>query len=357
MKLIVLVWIFLSGLHHDYGQKPSLDNGLNRQKMDSFFSLLDQTNKMMGQITISRSGKILYQRSVGYVNVEKHEKTTDSSLYEIGSVTKTFTAIMILQLIEEKKLSLDTKLSVFFPMMPNARKIRIAQLLNHTSGLSDKFPIYLIKDAKSDEMTYSSHQKPSFVPGKKYIYCNENYGLLGLIIEKITNSTFEDQLQSRICKKIGLRNTWFTKRPSETSRLAFAYYKKAGKWQKEKSGDRSDAFSAGGIVSNTSDLNTFLYNISEGKLLLESSYNQLMNSLKSGYGYGIMPMQFYEKKGFGHSGDIGAFHSNVVKFPENELSISICLNGMDYSLNNILKGVLSIYYNMDFELSRLRLDK
>jgi len=338
---------FILSIMHTTKPIHAENEGFNSLKMDSFFSLLDHTNKMMGQISIMENGKTIYERTIGYANIGKNIKANDSSLYLIGSVTKTFTATMILQLIDENKLSFDTRLSFFYPKMPNANKITIRFLLNHTSGLSDKYPIHLVKDIHKDTLTYTSDQIPDFVPGKKFIYCNINYGMLGLIIEKLTNSNFEDQLQLRICKKIGLRNTWFAKRPADSTRLTLAYYKKIGTWHEDVIGNRLDAYSAGGIVSNTSDMNSFLLNLSGGKLITESSFSQLMGSLNMGYGYGIMYLQFYQKTGYGHSGDIGAFHSNMVIFPEDNLIISICINGMDYSLNDILKGVLSFYYHMD----------
>jgi len=93
----------------------------------------------MGSFIISKNGKPVYQNIIGNSQIEGDKKVTATAetQYRIGSITKTFTAVMIFQLIEEKKLTLDTKLSNFFPEMPNATQITIANLLNHSSGLAD----------------------------------------------------------------------------------------------------------------------------------------------------------------------------------------------------------------------------
>ncbi len=118
---------------------------INTARLDSFFNALSANNKSMGSFAISKGGKVVYQKALGYSLIDSGEKitATPNTLYRIGSITKTFTATLIFQLIDEKKLTLNTKLAKYFPQMPNAEQITIAHLLSHKSGLAD-----FVNDAK-----------------------------------------------------------------------------------------------------------------------------------------------------------------------------------------------------------------
>ena len=110
---------------------------LDKAKLDQFFDRLAEKNKAMGSLTIARDGKILYTRAIGYSQINGTEKKplTAANRFRIGSITKMFTAAMILQLLEEGKLMLTDTLDKFFPQIPNAKKITIAQILAHRSGI------------------------------------------------------------------------------------------------------------------------------------------------------------------------------------------------------------------------------
>src|SRR5947207_338565 len=112
---------------------------LDKAKLDQLFDRLLEKNKGMGSLTLAKDGKVLYSRSFGYSQINGNEKKplTVETKYRIGSITKTFTAVMIFQLVEEGKLKLTDTLDKFFPQIPNANRITIAQILNHRSGIPD----------------------------------------------------------------------------------------------------------------------------------------------------------------------------------------------------------------------------
>lgn len=140
------------------------------QKIDSLLSFLEQENKMMSAITISKNGKMLFNKAYGYARIhESGEYAADpNTKYRIGSITKMFTATMIFQLMEENKLSLDPPLSDFFPQIPNAKRITIEHLLNHSSGLHNftsdaEYLQYYTQPRSQEEMLgLLSSQKPDF---------------------------------------------------------------------------------------------------------------------------------------------------------------------------------------------------
>src|SRR5687768_9304270 len=133
LKILLTGLLTITCLNAGYAQT------LEGSRLDPFFDRLAEKNKAMGSVTIAKDGKILYQRSIGYSQISATEKkpVTAETRFRIGSITKMFTAVMILQLVEEKKLNLTDKLDRFFPQIANADKITIAQILAHRSGIHD----------------------------------------------------------------------------------------------------------------------------------------------------------------------------------------------------------------------------
>jgi len=135
MKIKILFATLLTLALSTAGYAQTLD----KAKLDEFFDRLAEKNKAMGSLTIAKEGNVLYARAIGYGQINGTEKKplTAATRYRIGSVTKMFTAAMILQLVEEGKLKLTDTLDKFFPQVPNAQKITIAQILAHRSGIHD----------------------------------------------------------------------------------------------------------------------------------------------------------------------------------------------------------------------------
>ena len=148
---------------------------MNKPKLDSLFNVLSEKNKAMGSVALSKNGKIIYSKAIGYSLISDKEKvfaTTDTK-YRIGSITKMFTAVMIFQLVEEGKIKLETTLNNYFPKIPNADKITIGNLLNHRSGLynftnDSLFGTRFEKPITQDEMLdIISKFKVDFQPNEK----------------------------------------------------------------------------------------------------------------------------------------------------------------------------------------------
>src|ERR1043165_4447906 len=150
----------------------------NKAGLDSFMNALQRRNLSMGSLAISKNDKLIYSKSIGYAMINGEEKTpaTEKTEYRIGSISKVFTSVMVFQLIDEGKLSLDTRLDKYFPTIPNAVKITVAYLLNHRSGIHDytedpHFQDWMDKPRTHEEMlTMISVAKPDFEPGQNVSY-------------------------------------------------------------------------------------------------------------------------------------------------------------------------------------------
>ncbi len=328
----------------------------DKNRMDSLFNLLAEKNKAMGSLAIARNGKIVYSRAIGYSSILADDQKTSntSTKYRIGSISKMFTSAMIFQLIEKGKLSLSSTLDTWFPELPNAKQITIGQMLNHRSGLhsvtDDSTYLEWNTQPKTHEeiIAMIAKSKPEFQPGEKGAYSNSNYILLGYIIEKITGKPYAKNLSEKITSKLGMKNTYIGG-PAKISDNESYSYNFVNKWNQESETDMSIPGGAGAIVSTPTDLVTFITALFSGKLVSDSSLKQ-MKTITGRFGMGMFQIPFYDKIAFGHNGGIDGFTSSLAYFPEDSVAIAYTSNGEVFKVNNILIGVLSIYFGKPYEM-------
>jgi CubicO group peptidase (beta-lactamase class C family) len=355
-------------------------------RIDSLLNYLNENNKFMGSLTIREGENVVFNKAYGFADVEKNIKADRLIRYKIGSISKTFTAVMVMQLIEEKKLTLQTKLNRFYPKMANAEKISIYDLLHHRTGIVDFVnqdstfhKVIDQKHSKEDILKVISSYKSIFEPGSKYEYSNSNYFILGCIIETLTKKSYAENLQNRVVKKVGLgtieEKTEMTDKGAVTNKVfipttyykeeatntenkeSFSYYFDGENWAKSYENHNSIAFSSGGLTSTPADLTKFIYALFDGKLVKPTSLDQ-MKEIKEGYGMALIQFPFGERRFYGHGGRIENFSSMLGYYPTEKLSFSLISNGDNYVQNDIIIGILSIYYKMPFPFPQfMKMDK
>lgn len=323
------------------------------KKIDSLLTYLYANNKFMGSVAIQEKGEVVFEKAYGYAEIETKSKATSKTKYKIGSITKMFTSAIIFQLIEEKKLSLDTKLSQFFPKIANADKITIGQMLNHKSGIynftdSPDFDTYCTKlQNKKDMLNRLESYPAAFEPGTIANYSNSNYLLLGYIIQDITKKPYKDNVMSRIVNKAGLKNTYYYSKINPKKNEAYSYAYADGKWTKTEEWNESVAGAAGALQSTPADLTKFVKALFDGKIIKKESLDQ-MTAIDAGFGKGIFAYPFIERRFFGHDGAIESFSSVLGYYPKDDLGISLLMNGENYNMNDIMIGILSCYYKFPY---------
>jgi CubicO group peptidase (beta-lactamase class C family) len=355
-------------------------------RMDSLLNYLHENNKFMGSLTIREGENVVFNKAYGFADVEKNIKADRLTRYKIGSISKTFTAVMVMQLIEEKKMTLQTKLNRFYPKIQNAEKISIYDLLHHRTGIVD----YVNQDAsfhasldkkhsKEDILKVITSFKSNFEPGSKYEYSNSNFFILGCIIEKLTKKSYAENLQNRIVKKAELgtyeNKTEMTAKGAVTNKVfvpttyyvedatntankeSYSYYFDGTNWVKSLENHNSIPFASGGITSTPADLTKFIHALFNGKLVNASSLEQ-MKEIKEGYGKALIQFPFGERRFYGHGGKIEEFSSMLGYYPTEKLSFSLISNGNNFEQNDIIIGILSIYYKMPFPFPKfMKMDK
>ena len=287
-----------------------------------------------GRIVIDTNGQTIFSTSIGYMDISNRKKADSNTLYSIGSITKTFIATLILMEVQEGKLNLTDPISIWHPSLPHSNDITVKDLLKHQSGYTDRnFALW-----KQQSKPLQRIEKPH--------YANVNYGLLGIILEKVQNKELNDILRERITQPAGLNNTSFSLQDSLRYKLATPYFKKRKNWEAQNSLDFELAGGAGAMVSTPEDLNQFFHLLFHFAFI-NKEHLAFMSNINEGYAMGLFQAYFQSMKGFTNSGQFSTYKSTVVYFPEQGLSISITSNASDCSLNEFLIEIMTIYSAMD----------
>lgn len=326
----------------------------NKARLDSFFNALETNNKFMGSVAISRNGEIIYTKSVGFVDVAHNIKPNENSKYRIGSISKTFTAVLVFKAAEEKKLDLNQTIEAYFPSIKNAGKIKIAHLLRHRSGIANftaaKDYLEWSTQAKTEKEMVEIIAKGGsiFEPDSKAEYSNSNYVLLTYILQMCFNKPYATLLKEIITDPLDLKNTSLGGKINPKNNECNSYYY-LGNWNPAPETDSSIPLGAGGIASTPVDLVKFSNALFGGKLLQPESLEQ-MKTLKDSYGMGLFQYPFYDKAGFGHTGGIDGFTSIFANFADGNISYALTSNGTNYNNNNISIAILSAVYNRPYDI-------
>ena len=295
-----------------------------------------------------------YVKCFGTSDIVTKEPIKSNDLFRIGSITKTFVITVFLQLVDEKKVSLDDKLSKFYPDYPRADEVTLRQLCNMTSGIFDfweteDFVAWITEDPFKpvtpwEAISWTKDVPFYFNPGTDFHYSNTNTYLIGLIIETLTGNKIEVEVKNRLIDRLNLTNTFF---PSALSFPSGLPYTKGYEVDRNIKGPRdateyldlSFGWAAGAMISNIDDLKVWMRACTDGTLLSETTQTQRMKTVpfdvvKMNYGLGFM-----EYKGFyGHGGDIPGYHTIILDSPERKTTIAVMLN----SSSNQIQAVQDI---------------
>ena len=365
MRQIYLL-IILIGFTPTYSQFSTV-NDLDISKLDSIFDAKEIDNKFMGTISVFKNNKEIYSRSTGYSDIENNIKSNSKTKYRIGSISKIFTSVLIMQLIEEGKLTLETKLSAFKPQVKLAEQITIEQLLSHRSGIYNftdlkDYRTWMETPISDEELIDKINNKGRrFKPNKKFEYSNTNYFLLSLIIEIIEGKSFKKVLGNKIIKPFKLSETYCCEN-IKNNETAKSYYREGESWKEGTDTDLRITSGAGGLISTSKDVNEFFNLLSNYKIISKESLDKMTNNLTNGgYGFGLMQIEFFDKTGFGHDGIIDGFISNAFIFPNDNLSITYLSNGFRMDIQNLFAEIIGYNFKTDYvdikKYSNLKLTK
>lgn len=290
-------------------------------------------------IAIARAGSTLVAKGYGLANVELDVKASPSTVYRIGSLTKQFTAVAVMRLVESGKISLDDPVEKYLPDYPvGGRRITIRHLLTHTSGIKSYTGLGP-KFWDTSRLDYS-HEKlialfkdepPDFQPGEKYLYNNSGYYLLGVIIEKVTGESYGSHMKKTLFDPLGLPSTMYCDNEPVVKQRAAGYQVSLGVVQNAAPLSMKAPFSAGALCSSVTDLVAWMSALMNGKVVSRASLDQMITpaTLNDGkpttYGFGL-GVSDGDKKAISHGGGINGFASYLTYLPESRTIVAVLTN-------------------------------
>jgi D-alanyl-D-alanine carboxypeptidase len=310
--------------------------------------LLDGQVKAQGILGMAMAvrlpdGTMLWRES-GSTDPAKKNRWTLDTMSALGSVTKTFTAVVIMQLVEEGKLSLDEPINTWFPDQPNGDKITVRMLLSHTSGLAnfispqnERDPKWSQAWAPQDLVAEANRRGPVDEPGTKVAhYANTNYFLLGLIVEAVTGNSWIHEVRTRIIEPLGLAHTTFMSEEGVWGETLMPGYTKTADGYMSVLDvpalpHPSTAWAAGGVVSTLGDLMTFAGALFDGRLVSQKSLAEMATPLgkdaETGRLWGLGGATVEGVPGaFGMGGDVPGYHAFFVGVAGTKLVVAALVN-------------------------------
>lgn len=335
---------------------------VNEARLDSIVKAYTVNNRFNGTVLVARDGKILLEKGYGYQDVAKKIPASPSSLYQYGSVTKQFTAALVLHLEEQGKLKLDDKLSKYFPQLPYADSVTIYNLLTHTSGIYNytRNPDFMKSEAvkpidQQKMFALFKDKQLDFQPGSKYSYSNSGYVLLGYIIEKASGKKYETLLTEKILKPLGMQTAGFDYTKSNSANRSIGYNSIDGeKVQPAGIVDSSVSFSAGSLYGTARDLYKWHLGLQEKKLLSGTSYAKFTKPFHSRYALGVSIDTSYGKHVEEHGGGIFGFTSMLKRFPADDVVIVVLSNNSSNATGDIAKNLSAVLFNQEVNLPKVR---
>jgi len=285
-------------------------------QVDALFSPIAGAEAPGASVIVVRSGQVLHEKGYGLASLEHGVPNTPYTVFRLGSVTKQFTAMAILQLADRGILDLDDTVARYLPDAPHAEEITIRHLLTHTSGLV----------ALGDDPL-------EFPPGERVNYRNEGYILLGRIIEKVSGSSYEVYLRENIFEPLGMESTG-VERPGLVIKHRASGYSSDGKgaYLNTGHGDISASYAAGALYSTVRDMCLWDQALYSEELVRSAALNEaftparLNDGAEAIFGFGWMVRTYRGLREVYHGGDIEGFNCAILRFPDQQFCVVVLSN-------------------------------
>ncbi|AFU67727.1 beta-lactamase family protein with a TPR domain containing C-terminal region [Psychroflexus torquis ATCC 700755] len=342
------------------------------EQIEELLSTYEEYGKFNGSVLVSDQGKVIYKKGFGMANMEWDIPNQPNTKHRLGSITKQFTAMLILQLVEEGKLDLKAPITTYLPDYPKASGdiITTHHLLTHTSGIPNytAFPKFMEDESRNpytpEEFVKTFSDKAlDFTPGEKFSYSNSGYFLLGVLIEKLAGKSYEQMLQDKIFIPLSMKDSGYDNHGDILKNRATGYEKQGGDYVNSSYLDMSIPYAAGSIYSTVEDLYKWdqaLYTTS----ILPKEYMTMyfkphipgFDNLHYAYGWIVG----YAKIGkstdsiyaMGHGGGINGFNTNISRTTSNNSLVVLLNNTGRAPLNDMTKAILGIMHGKEYDMPK-----
>lgn len=341
-------------------------------KLDKLISTYAEYGKFNGSVLVAEKGNVIYKKGFGLADREWNVPNQPDTKHRLGSITKQFTAMAILQLVEKGKLKLDVPISAYLPDYPkkNGDVITIHHLLTHSSGIPNvtSFPGFsknISRNAYSpvELVKLFADSTLQFKPGEKFAYSNSGYMLLGYIIEKVTGKRYEQVLQENIFTPLMMINTGYDHSRSLLKNRASGYEKNGRLYINANSIDMSVPYAAGALYSTVEDLYLWDHALYGNQLLRQENMDILFTkhipsggNYYYGYGWGVggIPLGSTVERieTIGHSGGIDGFVTQLTRIPSDKSFIVLLNNTGGAPLGEMTNAIAAILYDKSYNFPK-----
>ncbi len=360
---LIIVTVLLNGCAKANNNEGNQINGLKEStsgiskntqaKIIDYINNYSKDNEFNGAILVSDGSNIILNKAFGMADYDNNIENTTQTVFEIASLTKQFTATAILMLQEKNLLSVQDPLSKYIPDYPDGDKIKIYNLLNHSSGIHDYVDSAESIESEKDSFTLEElielfkNEPLDFEPGTEFGYSNSNYILLGYIIEKVSQKKYEDYIEENILKPLNLTNTGFLSNKDTIKNKAIGYSTidaKNNEYEKATDEEGPIIASAGEICSTTEDLYKWEQALFAEKIINRTSLNEMFTPGITSYGYGWSIDESVEgNKVVSHIGNLPGYTSYIGRNIYKKYSIIILSNKDDDPyVSYLYTGILEI---------------
>ncbi len=328
LKIIIVTFYLVFLLSSKWVIAQSLE-----EKIDSILEIKFKSEIPGGAFLVAKGGKAIYRKAFGMANLELNVPLSVESVFEIGSLTKQFTAISILLLAQEGKLSLKDEITRFIPDYPTHGKIiTIHHLLTHTSGIKSFTSVKGLNDISKENLSplelidFFKNELMDFDPGEQFKYNNSGYIILGHIVEMVSSQSYADYVEENIFQKIGMNTSYYASHTDVIPNRAYGYHEK-NIFVNKKYISYSIPYSSGALMSTIDDMLNWQNALKNNELLDQQTIDKvftnytLNNGDQINYGYGWHLKEIEGYPSWEHGGHIFGFKSMSVYIPEEDIYV------------------------------------
>lgn len=356
--LTAITFLFLQAQSVLYAQQTLIS------KIDSLLEVKYQPKDPGAVFLVAKNGNEIYKKAFGMANLELNVSMKSENVFEIGSMTKQFTAVSILMLIEQGKLNLNDKITKYISDYPTHEKIiTVHHLLTHTSGIKSYTRMKGLNDIATKNLTpielidFFKHEPMDFAPGEKFKYNNSGYVILGYIIESVSGQSYANFIEEHIFEKLGMTSSLFADHKKVIKNRVSGYHNKKG-YLNSRYISYTIPYASGSLMSNANDMlkwqEALKNNILVSKNTIDKAFTNytLNNGDYINYGYGWHIKEINGSQSREHGGSIFGFKSMAVHMPDEDIYV-IGLNNCDCnSPTKITKKIVALVIDEIAEIEK-----